>query len=484
MRFTDTTKLVRSPHLVLQQHGEEHVVYHALLGHPLVVNAQGLSVLESFATPSTIAASKQRCVIPGLRKWITVFTESHFLVRRGTNERAALARTTQRQLAKIAQGKQLVGLGLILTEACNFACNYCVAKQISIAAGSGGTSVQRMSWPIAQKAIDEFLHSAKKQRHKEVEIHFGGREPLLNWTVLQQSIEHCTATYAKDFTFRFSANSNGSLINAERARYLAKHRVTITTSLDGLRETNDASRTHASGRGTFDETIAGWDHLGKVRMPVRCFSVTLTDSNIDAINETFFDFLKSRGIRSVTIEPNLITPLTHSPEEVVTALMRFRAWGLDRGVNVVGMWDRPFKNLFLSDARPRPTKDPFKSDGRPSIFNCSAFTGRGVSVAPPGAIVSCAYSTEKIGSIDDFEGIFQSPAFQSLVTSRSVGNIASCHGCELEGLCKGGCYLTSVYGEHTASQAGFNYRCEVYKLITRSLLTESVRGESSPTSST
>jgi len=463
MRITNTTKLVRSPHLVVLQQGEEHVVYHALLGYPTVVNEQGLEVLELFTTPISITGLRERRSIAGLRRWVRTFAESHFLVRRGTNERAALARTVQRTLARIARGKELTGLGLILSEACNFDCGYCVSKQILRASGRSGKAFQRMSWPVAQRAIDAFLRYAKEQKHREVEIHFGGSEPLLNWSVLQQCIQYCIEAYGSAFAFRFSANSNGSLIDAERARYLAQHRVTITTSLDGLKETNDVSRTHASGRGTFDETIAGWDHLGNVRMPVRAFSVTLTDKNIDAIDEAFFDFLTSRRIRSVTIEPDLITPLAHSPEEVVAALLRFRAMGQARGVEVVGMWNRPFKNMF-------PSSD------RLNVFNCSAFTGRGVSVLPSGAIVSCAYSVEKIGTIDDFEGMFRSPAFQSLTASRATGSIEACRGCEIEGLCRGGCYLTPVYGEHSGTQAGFNYRCDVYKLATRALLHESAGG--------
>lgn len=475
MRTTDTTLLVRSPHLVTRREGEEHVVYHALLGHPMVVNAQGLAVLESFATPSSIAALTERCSIPGLRRWIRGFTDAHFLVRRGTNERAALARTVQRGLARISQGKELVGLGLILSEACNFDCSYCVSKQILRASQRSGPAFLRMPWPVAQRAIDAFLRYAKQQKHREVEIHFGGSEPLLNWTVLQQCIQHCEETYGKSFRFRFSANSNGSLIDADRARYLARHKVSITTSLDGLQETNDVSRTHAGGRGTFDEIIKGWDHLGRVRKPVRSFSLTLTDKNIDAIDATFFDFLQARGIRSCTIEPDLIKPLAHTPEEVVAALMRFRRLGEERGVNVVGMWDRPFKNLFQSDARPKPTTDPF-SAGPPTLFNCSAFTGRGVSVRPNGAIVSCAYTTGTIGTIDDISGLFRTPAFQSLIASRAVGNIDACRGCEIEGLCRGGCYLTSVYGQLAGTQTGFDYRCDVYRRATRALIHEAATG--------
>ncbi len=286
--------------------------------------------------------------------------------------------------------------------------------------------------------------------------------------MLRGSIEYCLETYGREFAFRFSTNTNSSLIDAERAKYLAKRNVTITSSLDGLQRTNDSVRTQLSGRGTFARIIAGWDHLGKARKPVRWFSLTLTDKNIDTIDTSFFDFLKSRGITSCTIEPDLIAPLTRQPEHVVAALLRFRAWGEERKVKVGGMWDKPFNNLFPSDPRP-------------NLFNCSAFTGRGISVLPSGELVSCSYSATKLGTIGDFEGMFRLPAFQAFTASRAAGNIEACRGCEIEGQCMGGCYLTPEYGQYIGSQAAFDYRCALYKLATRALLLQTAVDESSST---
>jgi len=454
---TSTTQLFKSSHLVVIPAGQEYVVYHSLFGHPTMVNQQGLEVLNLFSAPQTPADIRKQYSIPGLSKWLRIFTKNRLLVRHSIHERTLLKRIVQRGIHRIAKGANLTSLGLILEEACNFDCQHCVSLKLLRVSHRSTPNTKRMTMATAKDAIDKFIAFVRRHNHRTLEIYFGGSEPLLNWEVFKGSIEYCQTTYGKEFKFTFSTNTNSSLIDRDRAKYLAKHRVIVTSSLDGLQPVNDVSRQYSSGKGTFQQIIAGWDELGKVRKAVKWFSLTLTDRNIDGIDEPFFEFLESREIPSCTIEPDLIEALKHSSEEVVRTLFQFKEWGKKHGVTVGGMWDKPFNNFF-------PT------DPRPNLFNCSAFTGRGISVLPSGDIVICSYSGIKLGTINDLEAMFASDQLQSFISSRAAGNIPACRGCELEGQCMGGCYLTPEYGDYTGSQAAFNYRCEIFKLATRTLL--------------
>lgn len=455
--ITNTTQLVRSPHLVVIQASKQYVVYHSLFGHPTVVNPQGLRVLDLFSTPQTPADIKKRYSVLGLKKWLRIFTENRLLARRSVHERTLLKRVVKRGIQRIAKGTNLTSLGLVLEESCNFDCSYCVSMKLIKASHRSNANMKRMTLATAQSAIDKFIVFARQHNRRELEIYFGGSEPLLNWDVFKGSIEYCQAVYGEEFEFTFSTNTNSSLINKERVEYLAKHQVTVTSSLDGPQAVNDTVRRYRSGSGTFAHIIAGWDELGKAKKAVEWFSLTLTDQNIDAIDESFFEFLESRKISSCTIEPDLIEALEHSPEEVVKALFQFKEWGKKHGVTVGGMWDKPFNNLFPTDTRP-------------NLFSCSAFTGRGISVLPSGDIVSCSYSGTKLGTINNLEAMFASDRFQSFISSRAAGNITACRGCEIEGQCMGGCYLTPEYCCYTGSQDAFEYRCEIFKIATRTLL--------------
>ncbi len=461
MNIDNLTRLVKSPHLVVIKHGLGYVVYHSLLGCPTVINASGFRVLNLFRKPHCLMDVKKRYEVQGLNHWLQAFVGQRFLIREGTNERAILERAVDKVIRRIARGKQLASLGLILDESCNFNCSYCVSRKLIQVSKRSSPKSKRMSWVVAQHAIDTFVTLARKQGRQKLEVYLGGGEPLLNWRVFQRAIEYCKSKYGNEFKFHFSTNTNASLIDAGRAAFLAHHQVTVTSSLDGPKSANDMIRKLHSGKGTFTRIVSGWNHLGIKGRYVKWFCLTLTDQNIESINEEFFDFLASRRIVSCSFEPDLICSLTHTPKQVVAALLCFKKWGESRNISVGGLWCKPFKNLFSTNRRP-------------NFFNCSAFTGRGISVLPSGEIVPCSYSATKLGTIDDLDVIFQTKQFQAFTATRAVGNIEACHGCEIEGQCMGGCYLTTEYGSHTGSQSAFTYRCEIYKRATRSLLLASV----------
>lgn len=455
--ITDITKLIKSSHLVVIQSDEQYIAHNSLFGHPTVFNQQGLEILNLFSRPTTPLEIKQKYSIRGLNSQLRVFTENRLLIRPSIHERTLLKRMVHRGIQRIIKGSNLMSLGLILEESCNFDCPHCVALKLLKVSHRSSPNAQRMTLDAAHNAIDKFIAFVRQHGHSTVEVYFGGSEPLLNWEVFTDSIEYCKHQYGREFKFKFSTNSNASLINTERAKFLAKHRVTVTSSLDGLQATNDASRMYRSGKGTYQEIIAGWDELSHVRKPMRWFSVTLTDANIDRLDKAFFEFLQAKGIRTCTIEPDLIEPLNRPASEVVTALFRFKDLGKQHGVEVGGMWEKAYFNMF-------PPKR------HRSLFNCSTFTGRAISVLPSGNIVACSYSGTRIGHINDLEALFASQSFRTFINSRAAGNIPVCQDCELEGQCMGGCYLTPEFCEYTGSPAAFDYRCEIFKLATRTLL--------------
>jgi len=453
--------LVMSPNLILRNFRDGYIAYNSLFGGPVFLNSQCVDLLLLFKRPATLKEIRSKYNVERPSFWVRFFLKGHFLCLHGQDEKKEIANILKEEMFEILKGNRLSSLSLIIDEGCNFDCPHCVSKKLIQVSGRSIGQSHRMSWETARKSIDYFLKFIGGKGKKKAEIYFGGGEPMLNWEVFEKAINYCYSEYGRQFRFTFSTNTNASLIDLERAKFLSKNKVIVTSSLDGPLEVNDSSRYLPSGEGTFKKVLSNWDLQGSSGKPVKWFCLTLTDKNIDGIDQNFFDFLASRGIVSFTTEPDLICPLKKSPSEIVEVLLRFKKMGQERKIFVGGLWDKPLKNLFITDIRKK-------------LFNCSAFTGRGIAVLPSGEIILCSYSGNKFGNISNLRGFFENPELKAFLISRAIGNIEKCVGCEIEGQCMGGCFLTPEYCNLTNSSKAFDYRCEIYKLATRHLLEAAV----------
>ena len=127
-------------------------------------------------------------------------------------------------------------------------------------------------------------------------INFGGGEPLLAWPVTERILEYCVSRYGREFTFRFSINTNASLITLEIAKKLKQYRVEIASSLDGLHEGNNKVRLTKAGRGTFQKILKGFENLEAAGYPLEGIAVTVNECNFLFLDETIIDWAAKRGM--------------------------------------------------------------------------------------------------------------------------------------------------------------------------------------------
>lgn len=459
----DNIAFQQSPNLVTRKVKGGVLAYNSLFGCPVVLNPAGHRLLRVFKRPRTLAGAGESFEIEDLPKWMDVLRKNHLVTVQGFDERDQISKMVRRGIKRVSSGKNMVSLGLILDERCNLDCTYCLSKKMIRASERTIPGGMPMSWPVAKNSIDYFLAYLSSKDQTKAEIYFGGSEPLLNWNLMKKVVKYALSTYGDQFEFTFSTNTNLALVDDDKARFLAKHHFMVTTSLDGPSEVNNRVRVLLSGEGTYDQIMSGWNSFTKNYQTIEWFCLTLTDGNIDGLNERFFDFMAERGIKSCSFEPDIINPLARDSQEVIEKLLSFKKMGKDRDIVIGGMWDKPTKYLFEPNIYKR-------------MFDCSAFTGRGISVSPLGDVLPCSYSGTKLGQISEIDKLLSSEKFISFVSSRAIGNIPACVGCEIEGQCIGGCLITQEYGDCIGSNAAFNYRCEIYKGVTRALV-ESALGE-------
>ncbi|NTV94368.1 MAG: SPASM domain-containing protein [Thiobacillus sp.] len=133
---------------------------------------------------------------------------------------------------------------------CNLACTYCYNQR-----GRASAPGAMMTPETARAAIDRFF------THPDVSyaIAFYGGEPFLNPGTIKATVEYAgQLRQEKGIRIRFSATTNGTVMNRDLLDLLARHFSHVTVSLDGLPEVNDRHRRHANSErlSVHDQAVA------------------------------------------------------------------------------------------------------------------------------------------------------------------------------------------------------------------------------------
>jgi sulfatase maturation enzyme AslB (radical SAM superfamily) len=115
----------------------------------------------------------------------------------------------------------LESLFLILTSACNLRCTYCYNSRASAA---------RMAWPTVEAAVARLWASGERDVH----LLITGGEPLLEFPLVRRVIEHARATKPRGRAVAFQLLTNGTRLGEEQIAFLARRRVSVQISFDGV----------------------------------------------------------------------------------------------------------------------------------------------------------------------------------------------------------------------------------------------------------
>lgn len=144
---------------------------------------------------------------------------------------------------------------LEVTQDCNMRCTYCVFG--GTYSGKRTHSKLRMSWGVAKRAIDQYLHSVEKGRmcnpKRKPVIAFYGGEPLLNYPLIEQCTKYIRKVY-QDEVF-LTITTNGTLLTDDISKFLVENGFTIVISLDGPKDEHDRNRVFSTGKGTFEIVV-------------------------------------------------------------------------------------------------------------------------------------------------------------------------------------------------------------------------------------
>lgn len=456
------TAYMKSPFMQVVRDGDSAVIWHSLFGYPKIISVETLEFLESFSKPTMIYSQLGDKPNDDEQGMIEELLLCYFLVPEGFNDRMFLEEKMREREAEIVSGSLIDYLELIMSEACNFRCTYCIHFNNLETSDRINNPKKFMRFDTAKETVDRYLEILRGHGKRIAEINFGGGEPLLAWPVIKQVLEYCHSAYGSGFEFRFSINTNASLITPEIAATLKEFRVEIASSLDGLREGNDRVRLTKSGGGTFSQILLGFEALSQAGYPLDGVAVTVAEKNFHQLDESIIDWAVARGMKNVRIDIDVVDMVEIPVEEVVAKLVRIRRYAAERGVDVPGFWSRPAENLNESTLESR-------------VAFCGAVRGNSMCVGPSGGIYGCCYSTTQLGNLSEIQS-FHAPgtAYHRFVRDHLTGVMEMCKGCMIEGQCGGGCNITQEFARATKT-AKIERMCDFYRRMTQEILREQLR---------
>ena len=437
-------------------------IWHSLFGYPKVISIETFKFLESFLMPKTIRSELGDELTNKDQEAINEMLRCYFLVPENFDDRVFLEKRMREREAEIVSGSLIDYLELIMSEECNFRCTYCIHFNNLETSDRINNPKKFMRFDTAKETVDQYLDILRGHGKRVAEINFGGGEPLLTWTVIKQVLEYCRVAYGSEFEFRFSINTNASLVTPKIAATLKKYQVKIASSLDGLREGNDRVRLTKSGDGTFSQIMRGFNALTQVGYPLDGIAVTVTEKNFHELDESIVDWAVARGMKNIRIDIDVVDMVEIPIEDVVVKLMRIRRYAATRGVDIPGFWSRPAENLNESTLESR-------------VAFCGAVRGNSMCVGPSGNIYGCGYSTTQLGSLSEIQS-FHAPgtAYHRFVRDHLTGVMEMCKGCIIEGQCGGGCNITQEFARATKT-AKIERTCDFYRRMTQEILREQLR---------
>lgn len=144
---------------------------------------------------------------------------------------------------------------IVLTCGCNCRCTYCQASSLT-----PDKSKIHMTRETAAKVVETIFQTPSP----EIKIEFQGGEPTLNWDVLTFVVKYAekiNTKYTKK-KLNFVVCTNLVSINDEMLRFIKRHHIMISTSLDGPQHLHDLYRICRDGTSSYSHFI---ENLKRVR---------------------------------------------------------------------------------------------------------------------------------------------------------------------------------------------------------------------------
>ena len=238
----------------------------------------------------------------------------------------------------VLQPQIMVGY-MVLTEACNLACNYCF---LGNSKNDKEHNVKIMNEIIAEKSLNVFIQQSLlscNDNNANREIIFYGGEPLINFKGIKFVVElykQYRSNGRCPFKISFSIVTNGTLITHEIAQYFKENNINVSLSLDGPTfKSNENRILQSTGEYAYTAILKGLSILQKNDC-IFGLSYTLSEQSLEVEVEDLLKFLIENKIYSISFNTLICNEELKSKayyEKVVSYIISF--WKLARKHSIV-----------------------------------------------------------------------------------------------------------------------------------------------------
>jgi uncharacterized protein len=362
----------------------------------------------------------------------------------------------------LGESSRLTGFYLFVSQECNLACSYCY--------GDGG-EYRKSKMIMDERTADNFIDKFITDQNPGYLINFFGGEPLLNLPLIQKVIDRVRAkTEPHGIRTVFNMTTNGTVWNSKIAEFVDKNIDTLTVSLDGPKDINDAQRPSCGNFSSYDKTVRTIDNLKEQgsRYTIRTI---MTKNSFGRLKEIYSHNSELAGkggvgLSTVDVHDKHALGLTdHEHQTLVDEIVEINSESL----RSLADSDNPQFNEYTSEL----CKLIFGRQFRPRPCNAGQTV---LAVAADGELYPChrfvGYQEFCVGNVNDEQPLNDnySKLCQSFKET-SVDKNPHCSGCWLQHLCGGSCYVISHLREDDVFKPPARY-CYLKKTVYDRMLGE------------
>jgi len=324
---------------------------------------------------------------------------------------------------------------LITTQRCNLACSYCFAQ-------AGPTGAQ-MDAETGFDAIDSVLDLDISS----VWLKIDGGETLLDFELLRKLVRYArdrAAGMGRRLDVGIQVTTNGTLLDEEKADFLAEQGIRVHLSLDGPAHLHDLARPGVDGNGSHDAAVRGLRLLQQ--RDVDYMVIVVVGRHNYTKPDEVTQHLVDLGVEAVRMNP--VYSLGRGAQADLRVSAAQYAQFMSQALRVVADSRALREENLAAMARNLVVRT---RDYRCMRSPCGAGYDH-LSVAPDGAIHLCgAYRLEvpegRLGAVSDvsaLDELYLGNPLAKEMASRIVANIPECRDCRWRHLCEGGCSLSAL----------------------------------------
>lgn len=366
---------------------------------------------------------------------------------------------------------------IVVTLRCNLNCVYCQAS---------ARDVKKTGYDMDEKTAKKVIDMIFQTPSMKITLEFQGGEPLVNWEIVKFIVNYAeekNKKYKKNLGFAIVTNL--SLMDDEKFNFLVKHKVGITTSLDGDSLLQNKNRVMLNGDSF--QPVARWSkkffkvypklekkgYFSKLSAltTITKFSLLRYKEIIDVYIELGFDAIFLRPIQPFGFSSDSKekwNKMAYSAEDFLFFYKKALEYILE--LNKKGIKFREIYALIFLE-KIFKEEDPGYLDLRSP---CGAGIGQ-LAYQYNGKVYSCDEGRMMsmmgdesffLGDVfkNSFQEIVNNPTVKSLCISSCLETIPGCENCVFRPFC-GTCpiYNYSVYGNIFPKSIKKNEMCVLHK---------------------